>query len=135
KGIWSSHDCGHPIDERIVHGQVNGGVLQGLGWGSTEVIQNIGGHFKQTSMSDYIIPTSMDFPTQGVFFVDNPYPWGPFGAKGMGELVFNGSAAAYIDAVSRAIGKRINSIPLPTEDVMTYMLHGTDLRSDIEEVR
>jgi len=77
----------------------------------------------------------MDFPKQGVFLVDNPYPWGPFGAKGMGELVFNGSAAAYIDAVSRAIGKRINSIPLPTEDVMGYLMHGTELDAPIEEVR
>lgn len=135
KGIWSSHDCGHLIDERIVHGQVNGGILQGLGWGSTEVMQNVGGHFKQTSMSDYIVPTSMDFPKQGVFFVDNPYEWGPFGAKGMGELVFNGSAAAYIDAVSRAIGKRISSIPLPTEDVMTYLMHGTDLTAPIQEAQ
>lgn len=127
KGIWSSHDGGHLIDEKIVHGQVNGGVVQGLGWGSTEVMQNIGGHFKQTSLSDYIVPTSMDFPKQEVFFVENPYQWGPFGAKGMGELVFNGSAAAYIDAVSRAIGKRISSIPLPTEDVMLYMLHGVNI--------
>ena len=128
KGIWSSHDCGHLIDERIVHGQVNGGILQGIGWASTEVMQNVDGHFKQTSMSDYIVPTSMDYPKQGVYFVENPYEWGPFGAKGMGELVFNGSGAAYIDAVSKAIGKRISKIPLPTEEVMNYMLKGQDLK-------
>ena len=128
KGVWSSHDCGHLIDEMIVHGQVNGGILQGIGWASTEVLKNVGGHFKQTSMSDYIVPTSMDCPKQGVSFVDNPYEWGPFGAKGMGELVFNGSGAAYIDALSRAIGKRITAIPVPTEDVMGYMLNGKDLK-------
>ncbi|MCR4677015.1 MAG: xanthine dehydrogenase family protein molybdopterin-binding subunit [Sphaerochaetaceae bacterium] len=128
KGVWSSHDCGHLIDEKIVHGQVNGGILQGLGWGSTEVLENVKGHFKQTSISSYIVPTSMDFPKQGVYFVENPYEWGPFGAKGMGELVFNGSAAAYIDAVSRAIGKRICSIPCPTETVMNYMLNGKDIK-------
>ena len=131
KGVWSSHDCGHLIDEMIVHGQVNGGILQGIGWASTEVLKNVGGHFKQTSMSDYIVPTSMDCPKQGVYFVENPYQWGPFGAKGMGELVFNGSGAAYIDALSRAIGKRINAIPVPTEDVMGYMLNGKDLRESL----
>ena len=131
KGVWSSHDGGHLIDEMIVHGQVNGGVLQGLGWASTEVMQNVGGHFKQTSMSDYIVPTSMDFPKQECFFVDNPYEWGPFGAKGLGELVFNGSAAAYIDAVSRAIGKRISSIPCPTEQVMLYMLDGKNIGEEL----
>ncbi|MCR5761116.1 MAG: xanthine dehydrogenase family protein molybdopterin-binding subunit [Sphaerochaetaceae bacterium] len=128
KGIWSSHDAGHLIDEKIVHGQVNGGIIQGIGWGSTEVLENVKGHFKQTSISDYIVPTSMDHPKQGVYFVENPYEWGPFGAKGMGELVFNGSAAAYIDAVSRAIGKRISSIPCPTEQVMDYLIHGTDIK-------
>ena len=127
KGIWSSHDAGHVIDELICHGQVNGGVIQGLGWASTELLENNGGYFKQKTMSSYIIPTSMDYPKQGVFFVDNPYPWGPHGAKGMGELVFNGSAAAYIDALSRAIGKKINSIPVPTEKVMDFILHGQDL--------
>ena len=131
KGVWSSHDCGHLIDEMIVHGQVNGGILQGIGWASTEVLKNVGGHFKQTSMSDYIVPTSMDCPKQGVYFVENPYQWGPFGAKGMGELVFNGSGAAYIDALSRAIGKRITAIPVPTEDVMGYMLNGKDLRESL----
>ncbi len=131
KGVWSSHDCGHLIDEMIVHGQVNGGILQGIGWASTEVLKNVGGHFKQTSMSDYIVPTSMDCPKQGVYFVENPYQWGPFGAKGMGELVFNGSGAAYIDALSRAIGKRIDAIPVPTEDVMGYMLNGKDLRESL----
>lgn len=131
KGVWSSHDCGHLIDEMIVHGQVNGGILQGIGWASTEVLKNVGGHFKQTSMSDYIVPTSMDCPKQGVYFVENPYQWGPFGAKGMGELVFNGSGAAYIDALSRAIGKKICAIPVPTEDVMGYMLNGRDLRESL----
>lgn len=128
KGIWSSHDAGHLIDEMIVHGQVNGGVLQGIGWASTENLENVGGFFKQKTMSSYIIPTSMDAPKQGVYFVENPYKWGPYGAKGMGELVFNGSGAAYVDALSRAIGKRITSIPNPTEKVMEYMLHGTDLK-------
>ena len=131
EGIWSSHDGGHLIDQQIVHGQVNGGVLQGIGWASTELMENIGGHFKQNSISYYIVPTSMDAPKQGVFFVDNPYQWGPFGAKGLGELVFNGSAAAYIDALSRAIGKRISSIPVPTEKVMEYMLHGTDIKETL----
>ena len=49
----------------------------------------------------------------------------------MGELVFNGSGAAYIDALSRAIGKRITQIPVPTEKVMEYMLHGKDIKESL----
>ena len=90
-GIWSSHDIGKAIDELIVHGQVNGGIIQSLGYASMEKMENRNGFFRQTSMSDYVIPTSMDFPRQEWGLVDNPYEWGPFGAKGMGELVFNGA--------------------------------------------
>ena len=117
KGIWSSHDVGKAIDELIVHGQVNGGVIQSLGYASMEKMENRNGHFRQSSMSDYVIPTSMEFPKQEWFLVDNPYEWGPFGAKGMGELVFNGADAAYIDAVERALGTEIHRIPMPPEDL------------------
>lgn len=124
KGIWSSHDVGNCIDRRIVHGQVNGGIAQSIGWASTELMQNIGGKFKEKSMSDYIVPTSMDLPEQQVFFANSPYEWGPYGAKGMGELVFNGASAAYIDALSRAIGKDIRAIPVPSETVNEYIRKG-----------
>ena len=117
KGIWTSHEIGKAIDELIVHGQINGGVIQSLGYASMEKMENRDGHFKQTSMSDYVIPTSMDFPKQYYHIQENPYPYGPFGAKGMGELVFNGADAAYCDALERAIGKDIFKIPLPPEDI------------------
>ena len=116
-GIWTSHEIGKAIDELIVHGQINGGVIQSLGYGSMEKLENRKGFFKQKSMSDYVIPTSMDFPKQFYHIQENPYPWGPSGAKGMGELVFNGASAAFVDAVERALGTRFNSIPIPPEDI------------------
>ncbi len=116
-GIWTSHDIGKAIDELIVHGQINGGVMQSLGYGAMEKLEVKNGRFKQKSMSDYVIPTSMDFPKQFYHIQENPYPWGPYGAKGMGELVFNGASAAYVDAVERALGTQFNSIPIPPEDI------------------
>ncbi|MBQ0037037.1 MAG: xanthine dehydrogenase family protein molybdopterin-binding subunit [Clostridiales bacterium] len=116
-GVWSSHEFGKAIDELIVHGQINGGILQSLGYGSMEKLEVKNGRFKQKSMSDYVIPTSMDFPKQFYHIQENPYPWGPYGAKGMGELVFNGASAAYVDAVERALGTQFNSIPIPPEDI------------------
>ena len=116
-GIWTSHDIGKAIDELIVHGQVNGGIIQSLGYASMEKLENKGGFFRQKRMSDYVIPTSMDFPRQVYHLQENPYPWGPQGAKGMGELVFNGADAAYVDAVERALGTSFNSIPIPPEDI------------------
>ena len=82
-----------------------------------------GGRFKQKSMSDYVIPTSMDFPKQFYHIQENPYPWGPYGAKGMGELVFNGASAAYVDAVERALNTRFTSIPIPPEAIEEAMKH------------
>ena len=122
KGIWSSHDVGLAIDELIVHGQINGGIIQSLGYAAMEKLDfsNKTG-FKQVGLSDYIIPTSMDFPSQTCTLVDNPYEFGPSGAKGMGELVCNGASAAYVDAVSRAINKTISSIPIPPETITEIM--------------
>ena len=116
-GIWSSHEIGKAIDELIVHGQINGGIMQSLGYGAMEKLEVKNGRFKQKSMSDYVIPTSMDFPKQFYHIQANPYPWGPYGAKGMGELVFNGASAAYVDAVERALNTRFNAIPIPPEDI------------------
>jgi len=124
KGIWVSHDVGHPLDELVIHGQVNGGVMQSLGYASMELLENKKGYFKQDSLSDYVIPTSMDFPPMESFLVDNPYPFGPFGAKGMGELVFNGADSAYVEAVSKAINRKICEIPIPPETIMELMEHG-----------
>ena len=120
-GIWSSHEIGKAIDELIVHGQINGGILQSLGYGAMEKLEVKNGHFKQKSMSDYVIPTSMDFPKQFYHIQENPYPWGPYGAKGMGELVFNGASAADVDAVERALNTRFTSIPIPPEDIEEAM--------------
>lgn len=122
-GVWSSHEIGKAIDELIVHGQINGGILQSLGYGSMEKLEVKGGRFKQKSMSDYVIPTSMDFPKQFYHIQENPYPWGPYGAKGMGELVFNGASAAYVDAVERALNTRFTSIPIPPEAIEEAMKH------------
>ena len=88
-----------------------------------EKLEVKGGRFKQKSMSDYVIPTSMDFPKQFYHIQENPYPWGPYGAKGMGELVFNGASAAYVDAVERALNTRFTSIPIPPEAIEEAMKH------------
>ena len=122
-GVWSSHEIGKAIDELIVHGQINGGILQSLGYGSMEKLEVKGGRFKQKSMSAYVLPPSLDFPKQFYHIQENPYPWGPYGAKGMGELVFNGASAAYVDAVERALNTRFTSIPIPPEAIEEAMKH------------
>lgn len=118
KGVWAVFDIGKSIDDRNVRGQIDGGIVQGLGYGGMEVMENTGGRFKQRTSADYIIPTAMDIPVIESELMCEPYSAGPFGAKGLGELSLVGSPIAYAMAVEDALGIRINSIPIRPELLM-----------------
>ena len=115
--IWTAYDIGRAIDTRIVEGQVHGGVVQGLGYALCEELQFKAGRPMQATMTDYVIPGSLDIPPIHVRLFDNPYHNGPFGAKGAGEIPLTGVAPAVADAVERAIGQSVYRIPLTPEYV------------------
>lgn len=119
--VWSVFDIGNAIDERIVKGQIDGGILQGLGYAGIEVMTSSNGLLNQRTSTDYTIPTSKDTPNMESDLVCEPYYNGPFGAKAVGELTFIGAAPAYALAVENAIGKEINKIPLTPEYLMEVM--------------
>jgi CO/xanthine dehydrogenase Mo-binding subunit len=117
-GLWAVWDVGVTIDETIMQGQSSGGVIQALGYASIEKCELKDGAFMQRTMADYTIPTSLDFPKVETVFIDNPYKYGPSGAKGAGELVFDAAPPAYAEAVQDAIGKNIYEIPVTPEMIM-----------------
>lgn len=117
-GVWGVFDVGKVIDNTIMKGQAEGGILQGIGYGSIEKMENVNGIIRQASMTDYIIPTSNDTVPFEIDFIDNPYEGGPFGAKGAGELTLIGAAPAYEAAVEQAAGKDIYEIPVTPEKLM-----------------
>jgi CO/xanthine dehydrogenase Mo-binding subunit len=117
-GAWAVYDAGVPVDRLILEGQAQGGMTQALGWAGLEKMELSRGVFRQGTMADYAIPTTMDFPALHVEFFDNPYPHGPFGAKGSGELVFDGAAPAFAAAVEMAAGVRLREIPVTPERLM-----------------
>ncbi len=117
-GIWTAFDVGIPIDETIMAGQVSGGVIQALGYAAMEKCEVRDGRFYQRTMADYTIPTSVDFPKVETIFIENPYPYGPSGARGAGELVFDAAAPAYADAIQSLTGKNIYDIPVTPETIM-----------------
>jgi len=119
--IYAVFDIGEAIDELIVRGQIEGGMLQGLGYASMEVMQHKDGRLLQRTNTDYVIPTAMDFPKIQSKIVNNPYIDGPFGAKGVGETTLIGAAAAYALAVQNAIGHYVNKIPVTPEYLMEVM--------------
>ncbi len=116
-GAWTVYDVGVAIDRLVVEGQAHGGMNQALGFASIEKMELANGSFRQGSMADYAIPTSLDFPSTTIELVDNPYPFGPFGAKGAGELVFDGGAPAFALAVQEAIGVEVHDLPLTPERI------------------
>lgn len=124
KGVWAVFDIGKSIDDRMVKGQIDGGIVQGLGYGGMEVMDNIGGKFKQKTSTDYIIPTAVDVPIIQSELMCEPYAEGPFGAKGLGELSLIGSPIAYAMAVEDALGIRINKIPIRPEFLMEVAERG-----------
>ncbi|CZR08898.1 xanthine dehydrogenase family protein molybdopterin-binding subunit [Trichococcus ilyis] len=121
KGVWAVYDIGTPIDEKIVQGQIEGGIMQGLGYAAMERLQTAGGRLLQESLAEYLIPAATDFPRIALELIENPYAGGPFGAKGLGELPMVGVAPAVAAAVEQAIGKKIDRIPLTPEYIRELM--------------
>ncbi len=121
-GAWGVYDVGVPIDDRVVAGQIQGGMSQALGFGSLENLDvDENGVFRQRSMADYIVATSLDFPSTTAVTLPNPYEFGPFGAKGMGEMVHDGGHAAYAAAVQHALGHPCETIPVTPERIAEIM--------------
>lgn len=118
-GAWGVYDVGVPIDLNIVHGQMQGGILQSIGYASIEKISaNEKGVIRNNRFSDYLIPTSLDADKIVTDFVNNPYNYGPYGAKGAGELPAVGPAPAYVEAMECALESSINKIPVTQEETM-----------------
>jgi CO/xanthine dehydrogenase Mo-binding subunit len=116
--IWAVYDVGKAINPQTVEAQIEGGVLQGLGYGRyEEVLFSEIGSVLTKSYSTYIIPTIMDSPRIHTFIVEDPWDEGPFGAKGIGELPLVGVAPALTCAIYNAIGVRLNEIPATPERV------------------
>jgi CO/xanthine dehydrogenase Mo-binding subunit len=117
-GVWGVYDIGTPIDEKIVQGQIEGGMTQGLGYATIEVLETSRGKLLQANLTDYMVPTSMDYPKMEVHLVESSYDLGPYGAKCVGELPFLGTAPALAAAVQHALGRPVTRIPVTAEYLM-----------------
>ncbi|HYB71832.1 MAG TPA: molybdopterin cofactor-binding domain-containing protein, partial [Candidatus Sulfotelmatobacter sp.] len=111
-------DVGTVIHPVIARGQIEGGVVQGIGYALYEHVAWQQGAMANARLSDYILPTSADTPPIRVVFRQVPYPHGPFGAKGLGELPIDGAAPAILNAINHALGTRLDRIPVLPEVLM-----------------
>ncbi len=78
------------------------------------------GRIRNNSYSDYLIPTTKDVPNLKCLLHVEKYPYGPYGAKGAGELPLVGVPGAYVEAMEQALGKghRLNHAPFTAEDTL-----------------
>jgi CO/xanthine dehydrogenase Mo-binding subunit len=110
-------DVGKAINPVIVQGQIEGGTLQALGWALLEHVVYQEGRVANASMTNCIVPTFADAPELETIVVEVPYPHGPHGAKGVGEIPMDGPAAAVANALADALGVDFDELPILPETI------------------
>ncbi|MBI3062176.1 MAG: xanthine dehydrogenase family protein molybdopterin-binding subunit, partial [Deltaproteobacteria bacterium] len=115
----AAQDVGRAIHPSYVEGQMQGGAAQGIGWAlNEEHIYDKAGHLENPGFLDYRVPVASDLPRIDTVLVEVPNPNHPFGAKGVGEANFVPSIAAVANAVSRAVGRRMNDLPMSPPKIL-----------------
>ncbi len=118
-------EVGRVINPVLAAGQIEGGIAQAIGMTLYENVVWQNGRMANGQMTNYIMPTAADIPPIRVYFEENPYAFGPAGAKGIGELPMDGPAPAILNAIENATGESFNQIPLMPEAMMEKILVAT----------
>lgn len=117
--VISASDVGQAINPQLVEGQIEGAVVQAIGYAVLEDFQQEGGYVQTGQLSTYLIPTVLDIPDKvESLILEYPDPIGPWGARGMAEMPFIPLAPAVIAAVHDALGTWFDSFPLTPERVL-----------------
>ena len=106
-------DAGKAIHPSYVEGQMQGGVVQGIGWAlNEEYYFNDNGQMVNSSLLDYRMPTSLDLPMIDTIIVEQANPGHRYGAKGVGEIPIVPPMAAIANAIYDAVGVRMKTLPM-----------------------
>lgn len=110
--VVAAHDVGKAINPKAVEGQIEGGVVMGIGLALKEEMRIEEGVVLSDTLAKYKIPTSDDVPEILPIIVEAPSSEGPFGAKGVGEIPSIPTMPAIVNAIYDATGVRFASIPV-----------------------
>jgi CO/xanthine dehydrogenase Mo-binding subunit len=116
--IGTAQDVGKAMNPQAVYGQIEGGTAQGLGLALMEELQTRDGVITNASFTDYLIPTALDMPPVTADLVEEPEPFAPYGAKGVGEPPTVVSTAAIVSALRDATGRPLTRAPVRTDDIV-----------------
>jgi CO/xanthine dehydrogenase Mo-binding subunit len=120
--VVCADDVGKAINPQQVVGQIEGGVIQALGWATCEDFITEDGSVMTPNLSTYLIPTIADVPARvDSIIVEQPNAIGPWGVRGIGELPFIPLAPALASAVHDATGIWFDEFPLTPERVLKGM--------------
>lgn len=110
-------DVGKAINPLGLEGQVEGGLVMGMGHAVMEEVQLSGGIMINASFTNYLIPTTLDAPPIVCEFTEHAEPGTPYGAKGAGELPAIPATAAVVNALRAATGRELNRVPVRPDDL------------------
>jgi selenium-dependent xanthine dehydrogenase len=116
--LISANDVGYAINPLGLRGQIEGGAMMGIGHALTENFITEDGKVVTDRMSRYRMPSITLTPEIIPIVVEHPVPEGPFGAKGIGEMVTIPTAPAITNAIYHAVGVRIDRLPVDQEVVL-----------------
>jgi CO/xanthine dehydrogenase Mo-binding subunit len=119
--VVSAIDSGRVINPQGLEGQSEGGVVMGLGFALLEDTVMEGGLHKSRNLTTYILPTTHEAPPVETIAVESLEETGPYGAKGIGEVVMVPVVAAIPNAVAHATGARVFQLPATAERVWRAM--------------
>ena len=109
--VIAAHDVGRAINPLMINGQIEGGVMMGVGYGLSEEFIIKEGYNVTDSLHRCHLPNIEDAPEIIPIIVEDPHPDGPYGAKGVAEVSLLPTAAAIANAIFDATGARITMLP------------------------
>ncbi len=115
--VDTAQDVGLALNPESVRGQIEGGILQGVGLAVMEELVMKEGVILNPTFTDYLLPTILDAPDVEALLIEREGSWGPFGAKGVGEPPTISSTAAVAAAIRAASGKELNRVPIRPQDI------------------
>jgi CO/xanthine dehydrogenase Mo-binding subunit len=117
--VVAAHDVGSTISPLGVEGQVEGGIVMGMGYALMEDFTMKGGQPEKTTLTKYRIPRISEMPEMLPIIVELPTAEGPYGAKGAGEITSIPTAPAITNAIHRAVGVRVFSLPVTPDQILS----------------
>lgn len=120
--VTAAHDVGKVINQLAIEGQIEGGVVMGIGYAISEHLQVKEGRVQNPRFTDYKLMTAPEIPEIDMAFIETNDPEGPFGAKGVGEAPSICTPAAIANALYNATGIRFNDLPLTPEKVLKKLI-------------